>query len=40
MREERERRENFYLLSTIYGDQVVGFGGPRTKVGVLGEGYA
>ena len=24
-REERERKEKFYLLSTIYGDRVVGF---------------
>ena len=24
-RRERERREKFYFLSTIYGDQVVGF---------------
>ena len=23
--EKKERRENFYLLSTIYGDRVVGF---------------
>ena len=25
MGEERERGEKFYLLSTIYGDRVVGF---------------